>query len=90
MNGGWLTGFGHDPRPRAPRATPEPPKAASKSGPLTTWRPGQARVVVEVACCPKCGHERVKIRTPRGENLVLLVCRSCGNEWKDERCDRLA
>ena len=103
MSGGWLQGFGggYPPRPRAPRPaelpapTPPPPAKdgsgkTGKSGPLSAWRAGQVRAVVEVACCPKCGSLRVKIRTNRGPDTVLMECAECGHRWKDARAERLA
>lgn len=103
---GWLDGFGgnqggYTPRPRPPgqrepeRAPlPLPPKGGSgvsgKSDRQASWKPGQVRAVVEVACCPKCGSLRVRIRTTRGESIVLMECAGCKNRWKDERADRLA
>ncbi len=88
----WLSGFS---RPRPFRALPpsEPPAAvppsASLAAPSGPWRKGQTRTLLEVACCPDCGSLEVKIRTPRGDR-VLLVCLLCGHEWKDARCRRVA
>jgi hypothetical protein len=98
----WLAGFGgnqggYTPRPRPPgqrepeRAPlPTPPKGGSGVVSNRQWTPGQARASAEVACCPKCGALRVKIRTPIGDTTVLMECRDCRHRWKDQRCDRIA
>ena len=96
MSGDWLAGYGGGYVPRSPRpveqrkAPPAPPEGGTgKSDDQSGWRKGQTRVSALVACCPECGHDRIKIRTPLGATLVQFQCRRCGHEWKDARCDRL-
>jgi DNA-directed RNA polymerase subunit M/transcription elongation factor TFIIS len=77
----WLNGYGISKGVQQPKPRPSAESAARK---------GRRRKQVEVPCCEVCDCHYVTIKTSKGDDKVWYVCRDCGYEWIDTRCDMIA
>jgi membrane protease subunit (stomatin/prohibitin family) len=62
---------------------PAQPQAQAQNA----WEKGRTRMTVTVACCPECGSRYLRIKNSKGGKIILLECKECNHQWKDERCE---
>ena len=78
----WLAGYGFT------GARPKPQRPAQRQTQAqNAWEKGKNRMTVTVACCPECGSRYLRIKNSKGGKIILLECKECNHQWKDERCE---